>query len=287
MKLDRLRRRFRLAKIWLSLLVGLSTLFGSMMASEKLSITGGFLGVGVYLLAMGGATLNSWQEREPDGHMQRTRRRPMVKREFSDRQALVQASLLIAIGCIILVCSASFFSAFFALAGLVIYNLVYTPLKKKSLFAIFPGAVCGAIPPCVGWIGVGGGVNDYRFWLLFGLFFLWQIPHFWLVMMMYPEDYTQGPNPSLLDKFPQKAVKFFFIPWIGSLLVTMLLFMFQPNPGVISFSWLIVFNCTVLGGLFVFQLGIQKQPAYRLLFIALNMALVVHMGVVSLAILTG
>ena len=135
--------------------------------------------------------------------------------------------------------TSSLYAALFGLAGLVLYNFVYTPLKKRSLFAIFPGAVCGAIPPCVGWIGGGGSVNAYSFLLLFGLFFLWQMPHFWLVMLMHREDYIGGPYPSLLDRFSDVVVKGFFLPWIGSLLVVMMFFPIVSGHGVIWVRWLI------------------------------------------------
>ena len=212
MKLHQITGRFQLAKIRLCLLIGLSALFGFLMAAGELSVLGILLAIGIFLLAMGGATLNSWQERALDSRMQRTRKRPMAVGEFSSRQAFIQASLLIVGGWLILAGTASFSVALFALTGLVIYNMVYTPLKRKSQLAIFPGAVCGAIPPCVGWLGGGGSLYDYHFWLLFGLFFLWQMPHFWLVMMMHQKDYIKGPYPSLLDQFPTWRSRVFSYP---------------------------------------------------------------------------
>lgn len=277
--------RFRLAKIWLCLLVGLSTLFGYLMAAGEVSFTGFFLGGGIFLLATGGATLNSYQERLHDSKMQRTNSRPMVIGEFSGTQALLQAFLLLGAGWAVIAYSGSFFAAFFALCGIVLYNFVYTPLKKISIFALFPGAVCGAIPPCVGWIGGGGGMYAYAFWLVFWLFFLWQIPHFWLVMLMHRDDYVGGPYPSLLDRFSEVIIKGFFLPWIGALLVIMMYFPIVSGQGILWFEWTIIINCLVLGMIFVYELGTKLQPNYRMLFIVLNCALIIHMAVVSLAVL--
>lgn len=277
--------RLRLAKIWLCLLVGLSTLFGYLMAAGSFSVAGLLLGGGVFLLASGGATLNSWQERLLDRRMQRTRSRPMARGEFSASQALTQAVLLVAGGFWLISGAASVSAACFALGGLLIYNFVYTPLKTKSLFALFPGAVCGAVPPCVGWIGGGGWLNAYNFWLLFGLFFLWQIPHFWLVMLKHRNDYIGGPYPSLLDRFPDTIVKGFFLPWLGSLLVVMMLFPLVAGQGLVWVRWGIILNCLLLGGLFVFQLGGKSRPDYTVLFMALNLALIFHMAIVTLALL--
>ena len=279
---DHLLGRLKLAKVWLCLLVGLSALFGFLMAAGKFSFSGGSLALGIFFLAMGGATLNSWQEKATDSKMTRTRKRPMVRGEFSGGQALMQATLLLTVGTV-LAAIASISAALFALIGLILYNLIYTPLKKKSLLAIFPGAVCGAVPPCAGWLAGGGGIDDYRFWLLFVLFFLWQIPHFWLVMLMHREDYIGGPYPSLLDIFPDGVVKGFFLPWVGSLLIAMLLFSLLPGEGYAGTRWLVILNCLLLGGMFLFQLVRRKRPAYKVLFIALNLSLMVHMGVISLA----
>ncbi len=279
--------RFRLAKIWLCLLVGMSTLFGWLLAAGRFSLSGLLLGLGIFLLAMGGATLNSWQDRLQDGRMRRTRSRPMVREEFSAGQALFQAFLLIITGVLVIHKTASFYAAIFALLGVVLYNAVYTPLKKRSLFAIFPGAVCGAVPPCVGWIGGGGSVNAINFLLLFGLFFLWQMPHFWLVMLMHRQDYINGPYPSLLDRFPDVVIKGFFLPWIGSLLLVMMSFPVVSGQGVVWVRWLIGLNCLLLGGMFALQLGGKQRPDYKMLFMALNLALILHMGGVSLAVLIG
>lgn len=277
--------RFRLAKFWLCLLVGLSTLFGYLMAAGQFSWSGFVLGSGIFLLAMGGATLNSQQERLLDSRMQRTQLRPMVLGEFSEKQAYFQAFLLIIFGMFCIYRASFFYAAVLSLAGIILYNFVYTPLKKKTVFALFPGAVCGAVPPCVGWLGGGGSVNAYSFLLLFSLFFLWQIPHFWLVMLMHRKDYIDGPYRSLLERFSDVVIKGFFLPWIGSLLIVMLYFPVVAGQGVLWLRWLIVINCLVLGGLFVFQLARKTRPDYKLLFIALNSALVFHMGGVSLAVL--
>lgn len=283
---DRLLGRLRLAKVWLCLLIGTSTLFGYLMVRGAITVEGVLISLGIFLLSMGGATVNSCQERAVDKKMERTRNRPMARGEFSLFQAGMQGGLLLAGGLIaIYFGSASILAVFLAGSGIALYNLVYTPLKKQSLFAIFPGAVCGAIPPCVGWIGGGGDVADYRFWLLFVLFFLWQIPHFWLVMLMHRQDYRRGVFPSLLDRFPDGVVKGFFVPWVGSLLTIMLLFAILPDQGLAGARWWIVINCLVLGTLFLFQFSSRQQPAYRLLFVTLNISLVVHMGAVSVGLL--
>ena len=81
------------------------------------------------------------------------------------------------------------------------------------------------------------------------------------------------------------AVKGFFIPWIGSLLTAMILFVLIPELEMAVAKLLIILNCSLLGGLFILQLGTKTRPEYRLLFLALNFALIVHMSIVSLAVL--
>ena len=284
--LNRLAGRLRLAKIWLCLLIGLSTLFGYLMARGELRLAGLATSLGIFFLAMGEATFNSYQERELDACMARTRNRPLVRKEFNARQAIAQAILLVLTGTLLIWSStASLLATLLGLSGIVLYNLVYTPMKRRSLLAILPGAVCGALPPCVGWVSGGGEVTAYNFWLLFALFFLWQIPHFWLVMLMHKQDYQNGLFPSLLDRFPDGVIRGFFIPWVGSLLAVMLLYSFLPGHGFIVGRWWLMANCLLLAMFFLFQLGKKRKPAYRFLFVALNVSLLLHMGVVSAAML--
>ena len=85
-----------------------------------------------------------------------------------------------------------------AIFAVILYNGVYTPLKKKSVLAIIPGAFCGALPPYIGWLSGGGGVISYTAVLLIVLFVLWQIPHYLLVLLTFKDDYEKSSLPNFL-----------------------------------------------------------------------------------------
>lgn len=104
-------------------------------------------------------------------------------------------------------------------------------------------------------------------------------------MLMHRDDYVGGPYPSLLDRFSEVIIKGFFLPWIGALLVIMMYFPIVSGQGILWFEWTIIINCLVLGMIFVYELGTKLRPNYRMLFIVLNCALIIHMAVVSLAVL--
>ncbi|MCP3888084.1 MAG: UbiA family prenyltransferase [Desulfobulbaceae bacterium] len=234
-------------------------------------------GMGVFLLATGGASLNSLQEHQLDATMQRTKGRPLVQGRLSKTEALVQAVLLIACGLTIIYFVAQSFSVMLVGAvALVLYNGIYTPLKSKSVWAVFPGALCGAIPPYIGWLSGGGAALSFIPMLLFSLFILWQIPHFWLVILKHSNDYLDTELPNLLLIFKEEKLKRFFITWIGALVVTMLMFLTQfPYTGV--WQLIIVTNSLVLFLAFVFfSLG-KKDWNYGIFFIFLNMSIVIHM----------
>ena len=86
------------------------------------------------------------------------------------------------------------------LVAAAFYNGVYTPwLKPTSPFAAVPGAIPGSIPPVIGWVAGGGSVTDSGALILFGILFLWQMPHFWALALRYRADYAAGGFPMVSE----------------------------------------------------------------------------------------
>lgn len=151
---------------------------------------------GVFLLAAGCSALNQVQERDLDARMERTRRRPVASGRLSPRAGVACALTLAALA-LTLLWQMGPVPALLGLGALVCYNGVYTPLKRRTVFALLPGALCGSLPPLIGWAAAGGRLDDYRIVLLAGLLFLWQIPHFWFFALKHREDFRRASLPTL------------------------------------------------------------------------------------------
>lgn len=150
--------------------------------------------VGSALVAGGAAALNQLAERDIDEAMERTRRRPMPSGRVQPWEARVFAVLLTCLGLTELAIGANVLASAVALATLVSYVAVYTPLKRRTPWSTLIGAVPGALPPVIGWAAVRGTLG-VEAWVLFGIVFLWQIPHFHALSWMHREDFRRAKLP--------------------------------------------------------------------------------------------
>jgi protoheme IX farnesyltransferase len=159
---------------------------------------------GTALVAGGAAVLNQVYERDTDALMVRTRQRPLPDRRVGADEARVFGVALSAAGVGVLTIAANVLAALVAVATLVIYVAIYTPLKRRSAIATLVGAVPGALPPLIGWTA-GRGAIDPGGWTLFAILFLWQIPHFMAIAWMYRDDYRRAGFPMLPVMEPDGA----------------------------------------------------------------------------------
>ncbi|HSG48783.1 MAG TPA: heme o synthase [Longimicrobiales bacterium] len=140
-------------------------------------------------LATGGAlALNQYVEREVDGRMKRTRNRPLPSGRLRPGQALSFGVLLVGLGVALLAGTVGLLPAFITVVSAAAYIGVYTPLKSRSYLATLAGAVPGALPGLIGWSAATGGVEAGG-WVLFGIYFLWQLPHVLALAWLLREDY--------------------------------------------------------------------------------------------------
>jgi heme o synthase len=187
-----------LAKPRLNLLVVASTLVGYAMADGDslgfLRVGGLLLGTG--LVAGGASAFNQVIERDLDALMKRTRLRPLPDQRLQPIEGLLFGSAITLAGLLMIVMSANLLAAAVALATLLSYVVVYTPLKRRSSFGTVIGAIPGALPPIIGWAASSGSLPPQA-WTLFGIMFLWQLPHFLAIAWMYREDYARAGFPML------------------------------------------------------------------------------------------
>jgi heme o synthase len=146
---------------------------------------------GTALVAAGTNALNQYVERDHDAKMRRTAGRPLPAGHISPRAALLFSSAIAVIGTIYLGLAVNWLTAFLGAFTLTSYIFVYTPLKRISTVCTVVGAIPGAIPPLMGWTAATGALG-LGGWILFGILFLWQLPHFMAISWMYREDYGRG-----------------------------------------------------------------------------------------------
>jgi protoheme IX farnesyltransferase len=132
--------------------------------------------------------------------MARTAGRPLPSGRITHAQGLAFAALATVAGTAVLWQGIGRTAGVLGLIAAVFYNGVYTPwLKPTSAFAAVPGAIPGSIPPVIGWVAAGGGLTDTGAIILFGILFLWQMPHFWALALRYRVDYASGGFPMVSD----------------------------------------------------------------------------------------
>jgi heme o synthase len=147
--------------------------------------------VGTALVAAGTNALNQYVERDHDGRMHRTRMRPLPAGRITPRAALLFSSAIAIVGTIYLGLAVNWLTAALGAFTLTSYIFVYTPLKRVSSICTLIGAIPGAVPPLMGW---AAATNELSLggWILFGILFFWQLPHFMAISWMYREDYARG-----------------------------------------------------------------------------------------------
>ena len=221
---------------------------------------------GTALVAGGAAVLNQVCERDTDLLMRRTRLRPLPDGRVPPADATIFGLALSFAGVALLATRANLMAAALALATLVVYLLVYTPMKRRTPLATLVGAVPGALPPLIGWtashgaISVGGGI-------LFAIVFLWQIPHFMAIAWLYRDDYAKAGFPMLPVVEPEgrRAGRQAVIYSLALLPVSLV-------PTVIGVSGKAYFGIALVLGVALLVLAIQfaatrsDQSARRLFF---------------------
>lgn len=152
--------------------------------------------IGTTLVAGGAAVLNQVYERDTDAMMRRTRLRPLPDGRVACNDARLFGLVLSTAGLVLLALRANLLAALLALATLVVYLVVYTPMKRRTSFATLIGAVPGALPPLIGWTAAHGSPSLGGI-VLFAIVFLWQIPHFMAIAWLYRDDYRSAGFPML------------------------------------------------------------------------------------------
>jgi heme o synthase len=259
-----------LGKLRISLPVSLSALAGFVLSGGHVGFSGFMLAIGVLLMSCGSATINHIQERETDRMMSRTRNRPIPSGRISLHGAWVIALIFVVSGSFILMTGFHWMAAFLSWITLLWYNLVYTPLKKISAFAVIPGSVTGALPPVIGWVAAGGQLADPQILAVASFFFIGQIPHFWLLLLMFGDQYQDAGLPTLNRIFNAQQIKRISFIWILATLANAFLVIgYVFTNKILSFFVLVYVFFLVFSLVFRFLLQAEFHP--RPAFLRLNL----------------
>jgi protoheme IX farnesyltransferase len=147
--------------------------------------------VGTALAAAGTMALNQYWERDIDALMERTRMRPLPDGRLAPLEALLFGIALSMVGLVYLAASVNGLAMLVTGVTMVLYLFAYTPLKVRTALCTIVGAVPGALPPVTGWVAARDGL-DLGGWVLFGILFLWQLPHTLAIARLYRDDYARA-----------------------------------------------------------------------------------------------
>lgn len=222
-----------LTKFRITFFVAVTTIVGYLIHNGGFDLNLILPTFGVLVLACGASALNEWQERNYDSKMKRTNSRPIPSGRINANNALIISLVLIGIGSALLALN-SINVMLLGLFTLIWYNAVYTPLKQKSAIAILPGSLVGALPPIIGWVASGGSISDPKILALSSFMFIWQIPHFWLLLLMYDDQYKDAGFPTLSRIFTFNQITKITFIWIAILVASSLMFYFSE----LSFTFL-------------------------------------------------
>jgi protoheme IX farnesyltransferase len=202
-----------------------------------------YCSLGVFLLSAAACTANQIIERDYDQLMERTLNRPIPSGQISVRNALIIYILLFISGIVILF-SFSLEAAILGVVSNIWYLGIYTLLKRKTPFATIPGAIVGALPFLIGWISAGGSLLNPNVIIIAFYLYMWQIPHFWLLMIIYGDDYEKAGFPSLQRVFNNRMLRLWTFMWI---LAAIIISLTLPYFKVVS---------SIFPSIFIFVLGI-------------------------------
>ncbi|MCX8057758.1 MAG: protoheme IX farnesyltransferase [Ignavibacteria bacterium] len=211
-----------LSKFKITSFVTVTTFLGYILYSKKIEIDLIGILLGVLLLSSGSAVINHYQERNYDSLMERTKNRPIPSGKIKPFVALSLGLIFAVGGVLILLFGYSLTAAAFGILALVWYNIIYTPLKRKFALAVVPGSLIGSIPPMIGWVAAGGYPFDSSILMIAFFLFIWQIPHFWLLMLFFDEDYKSAGFPTLTDFFSKEQIFRLTFIWMIALAVASL-----------------------------------------------------------------
>jgi len=272
-----------LGKFKITVFVAFSTSVGFILSSGSLEIKLIWTLTGVFLLASGSSALNEYQEKDRDALMARTMNRPIPSGRISPASALIFSIAMLISGFGILFIFTDFITPMLGFTALVWYNVIYTPLKIRYAMAVVPGSIIGAIPPVMGWTASGGDLSHPGIMALALFFFIWQIPHFWLLVLLYDQDYQRAAFPTITQIYNNTQINRMTFIWIVSLGISSLLIPVFNN---FQNVFVLVFLSILALWISIFSFRLVSQGSSRLLlrktFLIINLYVLSVVAIIAI-----
>ncbi|MFZ1082947.1 MAG: protoheme IX farnesyltransferase [Candidatus Kryptoniota bacterium] len=243
-----------LIKIRITFFVGMSAIFGYLIATTGISLEMILPVVGIFLLSCASAAMNHFQERKTDALMHRTQKRPLPSGIIQPGSVLAIIMALASIGSFLILEFGNLQALILSWLAFLSYNVVYTPLKKVTPFAVIPGSFVGAFPVMAGWAAAGGNIFDPKLIAISTFFFIWQIPHFWLLMDIYDVDYRRAGFPTLINRLGERKSSILnfsliaVLPWCSAFFISTEIVhnIFVYAAMMVLGAWLVISTLSIL-----------------------------------------
>lgn len=222
------RAILKLGKFTIALPVALTGFLGYFLHTPQLDKNALLVIAGVFLLSMGSGAINQIQERDIDARMDRTRGRPIPAGIIPLKHAVFISVFLSLAGLLILLLTGKILAAGIGLFTLAWYNGIYTPLKRISAFAVFPGALIGALPPLIGWTAAGGKAWDLEIVAVAFILFVGQMPHYWLLLLKIGTQFRDAGMPVITNLLDARQIRNLSFIWIVATAVVVMMLPVTP-----------------------------------------------------------
>ncbi len=236
------------------------------------------LALGVFLLAGGSSALNECQESVYDAKMPRTMNRPIPTGKISLIHATIVSILFLLAGTALLYFAFGAVTALLGLLNFVWYNFIYTYLKRISAFAVVPGSLVGAIPAVMGWTAAGGYVFELTIIFIAFFLFIWQIPHFWLLMLKYGKEYEDAGFKTINQAVQPQNLKLVIFAWVvATSFSSIIIPLFLVNISLPFFLIIFALNLMFIGVFVKLSFGNVAELNFRESFISINLYMMIFM----------
>ena len=267
-----------LMKYKISIAVSFTAITGYLVFTKSVDLNIIPLILGIFLLASGSSALNQYQESDYDAKMPRTKNRPIPSGKMKPVEALIISIILIILGSLIFYYFLNETTALLGLINVVWYNLIYTNLKRVTPFAVVPGSLVGAIPALIGWTAAGGYVFDKSIVFIAFFLFIWQIPHFWLLMLKYGAEYEQAGFPTINQTTSPEYLKIIILAWIIATSTSSLMVpLFMKDISIALFLSVFILNITFVAIFIRLAFGKVAELNFRKSFISINVYMLLFM----------